>query len=92
VLTDSATGQTVPAAYPLMFRAVNNTSTGNAATDMQSANGVFQGILRGPSTTNLGYTTMMTSSEYQIGTATYIPIRLSNGNVNSQDCFWIRKA
>jgi hypothetical protein len=92
VLTDSATGQTVPAAYPLMFRAVNNVNSGTPATSVQSAIGVFQGILRGPSTTNSGYTTMMTSSEYQIGTSTYIPIRLTNGNVDSQDCFWIRKA
>jgi hypothetical protein len=92
VLTDSATGQTVPAAYPLFFRAVTNVSTGNANTGIQSAIGVFQGILRGPSTTNLGYASMMTSSEYQIGSSTYIPIRVSNGNVDSQDCFWIRKA
>jgi hypothetical protein len=92
VLTDSATGQTVPAAYPLYFRAVTQVSTGNAQTGTQSANGVFQGILRGPSTTNAGYTAMMTSSEYQIGTSTYIPIRVSSGNVDSQDCFWIRKA
>ena len=92
VLTDSATGQTVPAAYPLMFRAVNNVNSGTPATSMQSAIGVFQGILRGPSTTNTGYATMMTSSEYQIGSSTYVPIRLSNGNADSQDCFWIRKA
>lgn len=92
VLTDSATGQTVPAAYPLYFRAVTQVSTGNAQTSTQSANGVFQGILRGPSTTDLGFTTMMTSSEYQIGGSTYVPIRLYYGSVDSQDCFWIRKA
>jgi hypothetical protein len=92
VLTDSATGQTVPAAYPLLFRAVTQVSTGNANTGTQSAIGVFQGILRGPSTTNLGFTTMMTSSEYQIGTSTYVPIRVNSGYVDSQDCFWVRKA
>lgn len=94
VLTDSATGQTVPAAYPMFFRAVQQDNTGNANTGIQSANGVFQGILRGPSTTNLGFTTMMTSSEYQIGSSTYIPIRVTSGSQtsNNQDCFWIRKA
>ena len=92
VLTDSATGQTVPAAYPLLFRAVTQDNTGNAQTSIQSAIGVFQGILRGPSTTNAGFNNMMTSSEYQIGTSTYIPIRVSSGVTDSQDCFWIRKA
>ena len=92
VLTDSATGQTVPAAYPFFFRAVQQDNTGNAQTGIQSAIGVFQGILRGPSTTAAGYTAMMTSSEYQIGTSTYIPVRVGAGTADAQDCFWIRKA
>lgn len=92
VMTDPVTGQTVPPAYPMIFRSIRQVSTGNSVTGTQSANGVIQGILRGPTTSNVGYAAQMTSSEYAIGGSTYIPIRTFNGDVNNQDCWFIRKA
>lgn len=90
-VTDTTTGQQVPPAYPLTMSAMTDVSSGNPATTYQTAQGIIQGILRGPTSTPAGLNAMLTASDYVIGSSTYVPVKIGTGN-GTFDCFYIRKA
>lgn len=90
-VTDTATGQQVPPAYPLWFSAMTDVSSGNPNTTYQTSQGIIQGILRGPTQTPAGLTAMITAADYVIGSSTYVPVKIGTGN-GQLDCFFIRKA
>jgi hypothetical protein len=91
MVTDTTTGQQVPPAYPLVFNAFADVSSGNPNTTYQTAQGIIQGILRGPTQTPAGLNAMLTASDYTIGSSTYVPVRIGPGN-GTFDCFFLRKA
>ncbi len=86
-IVDPVTGFVSPPSFPLIARFWGgDTNTG-------SAMGVLLGILRGPTSTDYSLSTMLTQSEYTIGSSVYIPVIVNSVTATTfKDTFFIRKA
>jgi hypothetical protein len=80
--TDSATGLSVPPAYPLVFQYSNGTG--------EAVSGRMPGCYKGMASTKAGLDYTVTASEYSIGGEAYLPIR--TGHPTYPDLFFLRKA
>jgi hypothetical protein len=79
--TDSATGLSVPPAYPLVFQYSNGS---------EAVSGRMPGCYKGMSSTLAGLNYTVTASEYSIGGEAYLPVR--TGHPSYPDLFFLRKA